>query len=68
MIKLYHTDCPQCKMVELRLKKKNIEYEEIRGEDKIRELGFNSSPVIEASGKYYVGGKECLEFLKSIGA
>lgn len=68
MIKLYHTGCPQCKMVELRLKKKNIEYEEIRGEDSIIELGFNASPVLEADGRYYVGGKECSDYLKSIGA
>ena len=68
MIKLYHTGCPQCKMVELRLKKKNIEYEEIRGEENIARLGFRSSPVIEVDGQYYVGGKECSDFLKSIGA
>lgn len=68
MIKLYHTGCPQCKMVELRLQQKNIEFEEIKGEDKIIELGFKTAPVIEVDGRYYVGGKECSDYLRSIGA
>lgn len=67
MVKLYHTNCPQCKMVELQLNKHNIPYEEIEGEEGIVKLGFKSSPVLDVDGKYYVGGKECLNYIHSLG-
>lgn len=66
MIKLYHTNCPVCKGIEFKLKKLNIEYEDIPGEEGIKNLGYSSSPVIEYNGKFYVGGKECFELINTL--
>ena len=67
MIKLYHTNCPICKAIEIKLKNLNIEYEPIEGAENIINLGFSSSPVIECEdGTYYVGGAECMKFVNSL--
>lgn len=66
MIKLYHTNCPVCRGVEMRLKSLKLDFESIEGEENIIKLGFSSSPVIECDGKYYVGGAECMKFINSL--
>lgn len=68
MIKLYHTGCPQCRGIEQRLKSKNIQYEEIKDINLMIERGFTTAPVIENDGHCYVGGKECSDFLRTLGA
>ena len=55
MMILYSTHCPVCMGVEKMLNNKKIEHKIIDDEDKIRELGFNSSPILEFDGKFYVG-------------
>ena len=51
MIKLYSTHCPKCIMLENKLKQKKVKYEVETSEDKIRETGFSSVPLLEADGK-----------------
>lgn len=62
-VKLYTTHCPMCKGVEALLNNKQINYEEIEGEEPIREMGFHSAPVLVVDGKPYVG-KEIYEWIK----
>lgn len=66
MIKLYHTNCPICRGIEMQLKSLKVDFESIEGEENIIKLGFSSSPVIECDGKYYVGGAECMKFINSL--
>ena len=53
MIKLYTTHCPQCRTVEMKLDKKNIEYEVCDDVEVMKQLKFASAPVLEVDGKYY---------------
>ena len=52
MIKLYHTNCPVCRGVEMMLKCLKLDFGSIEGEENMIKLGFSSSPVIECDGKY----------------
>ena len=50
---LYTTHCPQCRVLEMKLKQKNIEYEECDDAGKMIELGFKSAPVLEVENIFY---------------
>ena len=63
-VKLYTTHCPMCKGVEILLKSKQIDYEEIEGEEPIREMGFRAAPILVVDGHTYVG-KEINEWIKN---
>ena len=47
MIKLYTTHCPQCKILESKLEKKNIKYEAHDDIEEMKQMGFKGAPVIQ---------------------
>lgn len=47
---LYTIHCPQCVVLEKKLKAKNIVYEEITDQNIMRKKGFLSSPILEVDG------------------
>lgn len=65
MIKLYHTNCPQCKTAELLLKKNNIDYEECTDMEEMIKLGFKAAPVLQVDNKFYQGAKNILTWLNN---
>ena len=50
MIILYSTNCPKCKILEQKLKSKNIEYIEFTDVNKMIEMGFSVMPMLEVDG------------------
>lgn len=50
MIILYSTNCPKCKILEQKLKSKNIRYSEFTDVDKMIEMGFSVMPMLEVDG------------------
>lgn len=48
---LYTTHCPKCKVLEAKLKQKNIEYIECDDMEKMKALGLKRAPVLEVDGK-----------------
>ena len=50
MIILYTTHCPKCRILEQKLKSKNIEYIEFTDVDKMLEMGFSIMPMLEVDG------------------
>ena len=50
MIILYSTNCPKCKILEQKLKSKNIKYIEFTDVDKMIEMGFSVMPMLEVDG------------------
>ena len=44
---LYTTHCPKCKVLEAKLNKKNISYEEVSDINIIQEKGYLSVPILE---------------------
>lgn len=57
MVKLYTTHCPNCKALEMKLKAKGIEFEEVEDKDIIVEKGREnhilSAPFLEVDGQFY---------------
>lgn len=51
MITLYSTHCPKCRVLETKLKQKNVEYVECTDVDKMIELGITSAPCLDVDGK-----------------
>lgn len=52
-IVLYTTHCPQCKVLEAKLKQKNIDFEEVSDADLMVQKGFRSAPVLEVDETIY---------------
>lgn len=50
---LYSTHCPKCKVLELKLKQKNIDYSEVNDVDVMEQKGFKSVPQLEVDGVVY---------------
>lgn len=51
MIKFYSTHCPKCRVLETKLKQKNIEYEECNDIEEMLKLGIQEAPQLEVDGK-----------------
>ena len=51
MVKLYSTHCPKCRVLETKLKQKNIEYEECDDIEEMLKLGIQAVPQLEVDGK-----------------
>lgn len=47
---LFSTKCPKCNVLEKKLKKKNISYEEVNDIEIMKEKGYLSVPVLEIDG------------------
>lgn len=51
-VTLYSTGCPQCKVLEQKLKDAGIDFEVSNEIEKIVEMGFMTAPVLEVDEKY----------------
>ena len=47
---LFSNHCPQCRVLEAKLKQKGIEYQEINDINLMLEKGFKSMPMLEVDG------------------
>lgn len=57
MVKLYSTHCPKCRVLETKLKQKNVQYEECNDVDEMLSKGLASAPYLEVDGKLLDFGK-----------
>lgn len=62
-ITLYSTHCPKCKVLEMKLKQKNINYEEINDVEVMKAKGFMSAPKLEVDGEIY-DFKDAVDWIK----
>lgn len=62
---LYTTNCPKCKILEAKLKSKNVEFDEIRDVKIMEEKGITSVPVLEIDGKM-LGYLEAVKHVNSL--
>lgn len=60
---LWSTHCPRCKVLELKLKQKGINYEENNNVEEMTAKGFQEAPKLEVDGTI-MGFKEAVEWLK----
>ena len=57
MVKMYSTHCPKCKILETKLKQKNIEYEECTDINEMLSKGIETVPILEVDGQMLDFGK-----------
>ena len=50
MVKLYSTGCPKCRVLEHKLKEKQISYEKCDNVDEMLKLGFCEVPKFDVDG------------------
>lgn len=57
MVKLFSTGCPKCKVVEAKLKQKNVSFEVESNPDAViakgQELGILSAPILQIDDEYF---------------
>ena len=68
MITMYTTHCPKCKVMEMKLKQKGIEYTECDNIDEMLEKGLRSAPVLDVDGQImdFVSGVAWINSQKSV--
>lgn len=59
---LYSTHCPMCRVLEAKLKKANIKYEEVNDIEIMTAKGFDTVPVLEVDGNIYTF-KEAIKWI-----
>ena len=64
MITLYTTHCPKCRVIESKLKNKNIQYEENTDVNEMIQKGFQAAPILEVDGKA-LGFKEANDWVNN---
>lgn len=57
MVVLYSTNCPRCRVIELKLKKEGIDFKIVTDLDTVlsigKKAGINSAPILEVGGKFF---------------
>lgn len=64
-VELYTTHCPKCKVLEMKLAKKNIEYIEHDNIDEMISLGFKETPILIVDGHVYTS-IEAIKWVNSL--
>ena len=59
----WSTHCPRCKVLELKLKQKNIEFEENNNVDEMTARGFKEAPKLEVDG-VVMDFKQAVDWIK----
>lgn len=60
---LYTVGCPKCKVLEAKLREKNISYVEINDISIMQEKGFEFMPILEVDGVVY-NFKDAVNWIK----
>ena len=58
--------CPKCKVIALKLDKKEIPYEVVTDVDYMLSIGIHTIPTLEVNGCRYVDVKACNDWINSI--
>jgi len=61
---LYTIGCPQCKMLEMLLQKREIHFEVCTDQDRMREIGIKSAPVLSVNGELLMA-KDAFQWVRS---
>ena len=65
MIIVYSTGCPQCKALEMKLKKKNIEFTICEDKEKMAALGMKAAPAIQVEDGPLMAFSEAIKWVNS---
>ena len=59
----WSTHCPRCKVLEVKLKQKNIEFEENNSVEEMTAKGFKEAPKLEVDG-VVMDFKQAIDWIK----
>lgn len=62
---LYSTNCPKCRVLETKLKQKNIPFKINTNVDEMIKLGFSEAPILKVDDKY-LGFSEANKYINSL--
>ena len=65
MITLYSTGCPKCKVLEMKMKQKNIEYKLFTDIDMMLDMGIKSAPNLRLEDGNILDFSEALKWVNS---
>ena len=65
MIKFYTTHCPKCRVLELKLKQKGVDYEEFDNVEEMLAKGLTSAPYLEVDDKL-LNFSEAVKYVNSL--
>ena len=65
MIVVYSTGCPQCKALEMKLSKKNINFTICEDKEKMAELGMKSAPALQVENGPLMSFSEAIKWVNS---
>ena len=65
MIKFYTTHCPKCRVLELKLKQKGVDYEEFDNVEEMLAKGLTSAPYLEIDDKL-LNFSEAVKYVNSL--
>ena len=51
MYTIYSTGCPRCNVLKAKMEQKGLEYTECQDVEKMRSIGLQSVPVLDADGE-----------------
>ncbi len=61
---LWSTHCPRCKVLEIKLKQKNIDFEENNDIEQMKEKGFKEAPKLELADGTVFDFKQAVDWIK----
>lgn len=62
---LYTTNCPKCKILESKLKAKNIKYDTVTDIEVMQRKGFHQAPMLEI-GNMVLGYLSAINYLNGV--
>lgn len=65
-VTLYTTHCPKCRVLEAKLKQKDVEFEVVEDQDVMVEKGFMEAPMLEVDNNYK-NYNESIKWLNELG-
>lgn len=65
-ITVFTTGCPKCKILEAKLKEKNIQYKEVTDIDEMKAMGLNTVPWLKTEAGEMLNFTDAMKWLNSL--
>ena len=66
MVTLYSTNCPKCKVLETKLKNKNVEFNTCTDLDEMKAQGIKSAPTLKLEDNNILNFVDAVKWVNSI--
>lgn len=63
---LFSTNCPQCKVLEMKLEKKGIEFEICNDISELIEMGIKRAPILKLDSGEYLAFPDAIKYINEV--